>query len=462
MTRTGLALAVTVVACLVSAQGAVALDATSLTSQLPALPGAPSLSGGLPTLPPGAVPTASQQANTHGPDPVTPQTILGAIETPRPLGGATGTPLQIHPGARVRAADVRASEPSRWCGADRTTDDTADALANGTARYHAIYAIPSDGIDRLGLVASDLQTDAFQASELLEDSYGRAIRFDMGTRCGPQYLDITTLRMSQSTVQLQALATTSHGTFDAIRDDLQAAGFQTEGQDAIYTPFSYLVWLDAPAPANACGESTYYVDPNRVWYNQSQAGGKVASVFRSGTGFCGSNAVRHEIGHTLGAVQYGAPNFTAGHCFDAAEDTMCVAGPQRTASGDPIFDYGNNDYFALPNRPLAWWTTDLNRYLCPGLACNLPNGVAIESQANAAIASAASRPRLRLITRHKGRYFSYKLRLSGKGRVTALMWCTRANRTRPVLVRALRLPRTLSGRARCDTRPKAALTLLGP
>ena len=39
---------------------------------------------------------------------------------------------------------------------------------------------------------------------------------------------------------------------------------------------------------------------------------------------------------------------------------------------------------------------------------------------------------------------------------------TLANRTRPVLVRALRLPRTLSGRARCDTRPKAALTLLGP
>src|SRR3712207_8475393 len=64
-------------------------------------------------------------------------------------------------------------------------------------------------------------TTLFRAERL----YGRAIRFDMGTSCGPQYLDITEVRLPQTTAQLTALGATDTGTIQAVTDALAAQGF---------------------------------------------------------------------------------------------------------------------------------------------------------------------------------------------------------------------------------------------
>src|SRR3954454_3776582 len=303
---------------------------------------------------------------THGPD---------------PLAVARGTESAAAP---VGALGKRVAKlvPSSWCGTETSADDVRHEADNGAFRYHAVYMIAADGADRFSKLADSMQTDAFQASSLLESSYGRAIRFDLGTSCGPQYLDISVVRMQQTSAQLKALASTPNGTYDAATQAVDAAGFETIQPDdtvdeAALRTRNYLVWLDAPAPGGSCGQAAIYDDPTRTADNLNNLGGKSAVVFRNGDGFCSSNAARHEIGHNLGALQPVAPHaFDGAHCNDAYEDTMCYSNSPFVADGKrgTFFDYGNDDYWSLPGAPLAWWTVDENRFLCADASCNVVAG----------------------------------------------------------------------------------------
>src|SRR2546423_3294620 len=148
------------------------------------------------------LPSAAQAAatvgapRTHGPDPAT---VAAGAEAPA---------VPLH--AKRRAAKL---VPSAWCGTESTSDNLVNEVDNGPFRYHAVYMVAADGQDRFGALATSMQTDAFQASSLLESSYGRAIRFDIGTTCGPQYLDISVVRMPETSAEL---ARTRAGTFDAV------------------------------------------------------------------------------------------------------------------------------------------------------------------------------------------------------------------------------------------------------
>src|SRR3954451_11102054 len=302
---------------------------------------------------------------THGPDPAQVAAGPEAAAAPAALG--------------KRVAKL---VPSAWCGTEAASDDTVNEVDNGPYRYHAVYMIASDGTDRFGALASGMQRDAFQASALLETAYGRAIRFDIGTSCGPQYLDISVVRMPQTSAQLTAAARSGNGTFNAVSAALDAAGFTTiqptdSVADAAARTRNYVVWLDGPAPPGSCGQAAIYDDPTRAADNLNNFGGKAAVVFRNGSGFCSSNAARHEIGHNLGGLQPVAPHaFDGSHCNDAYEDTMCYSNSPEVADGDrgTFFEYGNDDYWSLPNAPLAWWTVDENRFLCPDASCNVIAG----------------------------------------------------------------------------------------
>jgi len=286
---------------------------------------------------------------------------------------------------------VANSLPTEWCGQVRSTDNTANALDNGSHRYHALYVLAADGVSRFSSFAGTLQTDALQASALLERSYGRSIRYDMGTDCGSQYLDITVLRLPQTTAELKTLAGTATGTIDAVDQAIDAAGFDTIGRyDSSLTASrkktNFVVWLDGPAPSGYCGQGTLYDDSTRAPSNWNNYGGKLSLIFRKSSGFCGSNTVRHEIGHNLGALQAIAPSESGGHCYDAYEDTMCYPQAPKVGSGvsgDQFFDYNNDDYWDPPasqlpltdpqyRAPLEWWTVNLSRFLCPDASCNVP------------------------------------------------------------------------------------------
>jgi hypothetical protein len=422
-------------------------------------------------------------ASAHG--------IVGAPLThgPDPAGVGAGPEAPLHPGARGK--EVASGLPATWCGTEQAQDDTAHELDNGPYRYHAVYMLAADAPDRFGSLAGTLQTDAFQASALLETSYGRAIRFDLGTSCGPQYLDISVVRMPQTSAEMAALAGQPNGTFDAVSNALAAAGFQpirdTDSLEAAAARTrNYVVWVDAPTAPGTCGEAAIYDDPSRSDANLNNLGGKVALVYRNGgDAFCSSNAVRHEIGHNLGGLQALAPHaFDGSHCDDAYEDTMCYSNAPKVADGQRgrFFDYGNDDYWSPPGgAPLPWWTVDLNRFLCPDASCNVVAGAVGPSSpsppapstpdpAAGAPATAAGasthhrRAHLRMrAARHGRRLWKLRLHASGEGSGVVTVRCRRRahGQVRTVLVRRTRLPRTLHGRVRCmpKSRPRARLLL---
>ena len=414
------------------------------------------------------------EPDSHGPDRA--KVVDRGAEAPGPAGGATGKPLS--PGARVRlkGSGARLRLPSSWCGDARSTDNRANEFDNGAFRYHAIYAVPADAPDRFGQLASTLQADAFQASQLLEQSYGRAIRFDLGTNCGPQFLDISVVRLPQTTAQLQAVAPTATGTLEAVSNGIDAAGFSTIRPNDTYESAgardrNYIVWLDGPAPAGACGQATSYADSTRDPANLNNLGGKIAIVFPSGGGFCSSNTVRHEIGHNLGALQPVAPNaFDGAHCDDAYEDTMCYSQAPKVAGGQrgQFFDYGNDDYWDPPSgQPLPWWTANLNRFLCPNAACNIASADGGETtppeEQPVAQPPATTAPPAKLSVRLKAKRskkgWKVAVTARGQGNAVVTLRCrpTKRSAMRTVLSRETRLPRTLRATVRCATKPRAAV-----
>jgi hypothetical protein len=396
------------------------------------------------------------------------------------------------------------SEPASWCGPERSTDDTTSEIDNGGYKEHAVYMIPSDAPDRFAQVAASIQSDAFAASALLETTYGRAIRFDLGTACGPQYLDITAVRMPYTTAQLSAAAQSGTGTFSLVTNALDAAGMATIQPTDSYSQAAqrtrnWVVWLDGPAPAGTCGQASIYDDPTRAADNLNNFGGKVAAVFPSGGGFCSSNAVRHEIGHNLGALQPGAPHaFDGSHCNDAIEDTMCYSNSPRVSTGQRglFFDYRNDDYWDPPaGAALPWWTVNLNRFLCPDATCNLAPGpdapaaapdadgdgvpdatdncprVANPDQTNGYgdgrgdACEARAKPKLKMTAKRHGSLWKLKLRAFGSGSGVVSVRCRqrRGGQVRTVYTRTTKLPRTLTRRVRCGiSRPKAQLALKLP
>jgi hypothetical protein len=417
----------------------------------------------------------SELPPSHGADPASIDS--GDVAGLAPAGGPTGKKLA--PGARGKVAGVHARDfmPTQWCGTETNSDDTAHEVDNGPYKFHAVYVIPSDGADRFAQFANTMQSDAFAASALLETTYDRAIRFDVGTSCGPQYMDISVVRLPQSTVEMQRLAPTPSGTLQAVSDGLDAAGFPTIRPTDTYDSAStrtrnYVVWLDAPAPPGACGQATSYSDPSRDESNLNNLGGKVAIVFPNGPdAFCSATTVRHEIGHNLGALQPQAPHaFDGAHCNDAYEDTMCYSNsPRVTASGErgQFFDYKNDDYWDPPSgTPLKWWTANLNRFLCADATCNVVAGATpsapeppATSGPQATPTTKTVKPTLRMKARRTGRKWLVAVTVKGQGRAVVTLRCRpqRGRAVTTVLSRRTTLPRTVRARVTCSGKPRAAV-----
>jgi hypothetical protein len=385
--------------------------------------------------------------------------------------------LDPEPAATVSSV-AHAAQASDWC---PNTDPSANQVQNGQYRYHAIYAHPADRPDRLAAVGPGLEQDAFGASALIERQYGRAIRFDIGTPCGPGQLDISSVRLPFTAAQLQAMADArGTATFEGVAAAIRAAGYGVSADDETVEQMAlrsmnYLVWLDGPSPARSCGQGTALLDSARSETNVNNFGGKLAVIFRDGSDFCGEDVVRHEIGHNLGALQPDAPNTTDGvHCNDAYEDTMCGIESPKVAAGPfngLYFDYGNDDYWDPPHgAALGWWTLNLSRFICPDSGCNRPAGSGHTAAARPIAPSTRVRHprrvrgrtararRPHLVRRiHRGRHH-VRLRLRARGRGTArlVVRCPRRDHRRRVMSRRIALPSVVRVRTTCRS-PRSRL-----
>lgn len=224
---------------------------------------------------------------------------------------------------------VASRTAATWCGTASQLDRAPNVVAGHPV--HWVYAIPSDGQDRLSEVGSVMQTDAEEI-----DAWWRAqdptrvLRNDLTTFACGQQLDITTVRLVQSATELSYLG----GRFGAIFNAMDAAGLRSS-----FT--KYVVYYDGPVDNdndNVCGQGG----------GDSSGFGLAVVYFQSCSGVSTAAVGVHEVLHTLGAVPRGAPNECRdendGHTCDDPSDLMYPSISAAPLSAK-VLDPGRDDYY---------------------------------------------------------------------------------------------------------------------
>jgi hypothetical protein len=254
--------------------------------------------------------------------------------------------------------------PTTWCGSRHTADDTSDAaFPLSAAQIKVVYAYAAGQPNRSALWSDSLQGDASNIEQYLAlQSGGRqALRFDMGTECGPQYVDIQVVALPRSRAAYL-------DDFGQVADDVAARVDFAHGprnvliladnltDDGVYGTGEVLPQSDDPDPGNLhnAGGLT-----GIMWVT--------ASTTPNASGWQPTVAL-HEMTHNLGGVSWSAPHSTHpddgdpmdgtySHCWDG-QDVMCYAdGPDMAhayedshcpLAGGAIpqtYDCGHDDYY---------------------------------------------------------------------------------------------------------------------
>lgn len=238
-------------------------------------------------------------------------------------------------------ATARTAATAAWCGTPVQADRVPNASAGNPV--HWVYAIPADGPDGLGTLASLMQSDAEQIDAWWRrEDPTRTPRNDLAAfSCGTQ-LDITTLRLTRSSAQLTPL----QGRFAAIADALETSGLGS-------SLTKYTVYYDGPTDdTDVCGQGA----------SDSSGFGVAVVYYRSCVGVSTAAVAAHELLHTLGAVPRAAPNDcegeSSGHTCDDENDLMypSIGGEPLSAK---LLDSGRNDYYGhsggwLDTQDSAW------------------------------------------------------------------------------------------------------------
>jgi len=296
--------------------------------------------------------------------------VLTHVDTPEQVGVDLAAQVRSSRIAGLRAPSTGVQAlPTTWCGGERATDDAADStLAAGQAYYKLVYAYAADQPDRFAQWQDVLQADVSLIGQYmaLQDSSTKSPRFDMGTTCGPQYVDVQAVRLPGSRAsyadQFDAIAaavSVQLGTASGPRNVvILADGLTNSPPGQLYGLGQTFggTGADAPGasnPHNSGGLNAMLFVP--LGYDPAVAPGQ-----RFYPGFW-PEGMLHEMTHTLGAVLPHAPHATSyGHCTDGY-DVMCYADggasaapytttacPQLTgaqAGMTQTYDCGRDDYF---------------------------------------------------------------------------------------------------------------------
>jgi len=239
--------------------------------------------------------------------------------------------------------------PERWCGSS-TTSDLAGAGAT-RPQLKVVYAHAAGQPDRFALWQHDLQTATSLVQRFLSSQTGgrKALRFDMGTSCGTEYVDLMT-------VHLDGPRANYVDDFYAVTREVWAKLGNPGG------PRDLVVLADGLSGGGTYGEAETLPDADQPGSTNPHNQGGFASVLWAPEGTVPTGdgwwpeGYLHEITHMLGAVTRSAPHATPyGHCWDGA-DLMCYQdGPDSRATeticapdGRAIFqayDCGRDDYF---------------------------------------------------------------------------------------------------------------------
>jgi hypothetical protein len=269
--------------------------------------------------------------------------------------------------ATAAAAAVPDALPYEWCGEARTTDGTAhDALPASSPRFKLVYAHPADRPDRFDGWRNALQGNVALIQRFLASQSGgaKALRVDMGTSCGPQYVDLQVVHLSGPRSQYV-------DNFSAIVREVEPRLGQSGG------PRNVVILADTLNGGGydyGLGENVLGSAGDRRGSGNVHNYGGFASVLFSRDGLPAPGAgarswwpegFLHEISHNLGAVQWSSPHSTQpagfslpryGHCWQGA-DVMCYVEdggaahamqydcPRVGGAIPQAYDCGRDDYF---------------------------------------------------------------------------------------------------------------------
>jgi hypothetical protein len=295
----------------------------------------------------------------------------------------TRSDLAVTVAATAAAADLPGALPYRWCGDELTRDDSVHAaLPPDTPQFKFVYAHPADRPDNFGAWSQALQANVALVQRFLAAQTGgaKALRIDMGTRCGPQYVDV-------QAVHLQGPRARYVDNFGAIVREVRSHLRGTGPRNLVVLADT----LNGTAHDYGLGEAVLGETGARPGAaNPHNRGGFASMLFSRDVGLPATDArgawwpegLLHEITHNLGAVQWSAPHSTQppgmqdaryGHCWQGA-DVMCyledagAAHPMRfdcprvDGAIPQAYDCGRDDYFNPAPAPGSYLATHWNVY----------------------------------------------------------------------------------------------------
>jgi hypothetical protein len=297
-------------------------------------------------------------------------------DTPADLAGANITrTLAVAHLTGTTAPDLPRWLPTdQWCGTRLTSNDVDHAAFTGSQRQiKVVYAYATGEQDRSAAWSDALQADVSNIEQYLALQTGgrRALRFDMGTACGPQYVDVQVVELSHPRDYYRDDPTN----FDRLANEVAAAIGPGPGARDVF------ILADKLTDDPVWGIAEVIGDDRADAANQSNSGGLTAIMWtRPSTAPDPSDwwqptVMLHEITHNLGGVQQSAPHKTAGwHCWDG-QDVMCyddnssgsqlyttAACPVQDGAIPQTYDCGHDDYFNPDPATGSYLATHWNVY----------------------------------------------------------------------------------------------------
>lgn len=296
-----------------------------------------------------------------------------------------GSDFELRTRARTMPRVAEADLPSTWCGTERSTDDTANSSSSGS-RIKIVYAYPLGEANRFDVYKDMIQNDVGTVANWVAASSGglRTIRFDTGTSCGPDYVDIASVQLPHG----RTYYTGSASRAGMVMSDVRGALSGMTGTR------NYLVYADGLyANDGVLGTAQMPEDDRPGSGNFANYGGVTGIVWGAGGSdfiYDRLTTMLHELSHTLGAVQDSAPNSSLlGHCYEMY-DVMCYpdGGPKGDESDlvfncparSPLLAYecGMDDYFNPAPASGSYLSTHWNLYnasfMCDVASCVVPKG----------------------------------------------------------------------------------------
>ncbi|RJK92461.1 hypothetical protein [Vallicoccus soli] len=250
--------------------------------------------------------------------------------------------LQARVGAgprAVAAANALGVPTATQVGAGSTVTCDGDGAAG--YRVQAVYAVEAGRTNRYAALLPSMRTWAAG----VDDVVSRSAALTGGTRAF-RWVHAPASSGCEASVLNVTVPAGSTASFGGLMTALRAQGLDDPTR-------KYLVWTDASV---LCGVATMYDDERAGQDNPNNGyAAQYARVDTACWGQDGGHSVEaHELVHTIGGVQDGAPNSTlAGHCNDEA-DTMCYPdGGSRSVmrqvcepASEYLLDCRSDDYFS--------------------------------------------------------------------------------------------------------------------